>query len=254
MTSPLYLVESERLTGVDVGGALVLDGEEGHHAATVRRTRAGEKLLVADGAGRLARCVVEDVAGGAVALRVTDVESLPAPRPGLVLVQALAKGGRDELAVETATEVGVDAVVPWQAARSVVAWSGERGERSRRRWESAVRAAAKQSRRPMVPRVRAALDTRRLAERASSAARVLVLHEDAGLPLVSVPLPAPGTDGEIWVVVGPEGGIGDEELAALIAAGAVPVQLGPYVLRSSSAGPAALAVLSVRLGRWGAVS
>ena len=172
------------------------------------------------------------------------------PAPRLVLVQALAKGGRDELAIETATELGVDAVVPWQSARSVVVWSGERGERSRRKWGTTVRAAAKQARRAIVPQVRPTLTTAQLAASASAAAAVLVLHEAAGTPLTSVPLPEAGTDGEVLVVVGPEGGISDAELEALASAGGVPVRLGPHVLRSSSAGPAALAVLSARLGRW----
>jgi 16S rRNA (uracil1498-N3)-methyltransferase len=246
VTLPLYLVDPPALDEMGPGGALELGGDEGRHAATVRRTRAGERLLVADGLGRCARAVVEQVGQGRLALRVEDVHSVAPPVPGLVLVQALAKGGRDELAVETGTELGVDAVVPWQAARSVVVWSGERGERSRRRWEATVRAAAKQARRPLVPTVRPTAGTRDLAAAAASA-NVLVLHEDAPLPLAQAPLPA---DGELWVVVGPEGGIAPEELAELEQAGAVAVRLGPQVLRSSSAGAAALAVLSVRLGRW----
>lgn len=260
MTAPLYLVEPAALATLGCGDALLLDGDEGHHAATVRRTRVGEVLSVADGDGRLARCVVEAVDGRAVRLRVADVESLPAPRPRLVLVQALAKGGRDELAVETATELGVDAVVPWQAERSVVVWTGERGERSRRKWATVARAAAKQARRAVVPEIRATLSTPALAaairsavggeDDAGGAATVLVLHEEARLPLTSAALSTAGTVGEVWAVAGPEGGIGNDELAALTSAGAVAVRMGPLVLRSSSAGAAALAVLSARLGRW----
>ncbi len=246
MTLPLYLVDPPALDGVGPGDALELSGDDGRHAATVRRTRAGERLLVADGLGRCARTLVEQVGAGRLALRVEDVDSVAPPAPALVLVQALAKGGRDELAVETATELGVDAIVPWQAARSVVVWAGERGERSRRKWEVTARAAAKQARRPLVPVVRPTARTRDLAAAASSAC-VLVLHEDASLPLASAALP--GT-GELWVVVGPEGGVAPEELAELSGAGAVAVRLGPQVLRSSSAGAAALAVLSVRVGRW----
>jgi 16S rRNA (uracil1498-N3)-methyltransferase len=246
MTLPLYLLDPPALDGVAAGGELELGGDEGRHAATVRRTRVGEHLLVADGLGRRARAVVVRVAPGALLLRVEYVDTVEPPAPALVLVQALAKGGRDELAVETATELGVDAVVPWQAARSVVVWSGERGERSRRRWEQTVRAAAKQARRPLVPQVRPTLRTRDLAA-AAPAAGVLVLHEDADLPAARAPLPDAG---ELWVVVGPEGGVAPEELAELTDAGAVAVRLGPQVLRSSSAGAAALAVLSVRLGRW----
>jgi 16S rRNA (uracil1498-N3)-methyltransferase len=260
VTAPLYLVEPADLVAVRVGGAFVLDGEEGHHAATVRRTRVGETLLVADGAGRLARCVVEAVASRQVTLRVEDVDVLAPVLPRLVLVQALAKAGRDELAVQTATELGVDAVVPWQADRSVVVWSGERGERSRRKWESVARAAAKQARRAAVPGIRPTLSTPALAASIQDAfggagsgpsGTVLVLHEEAREPLTSVALPAAGVDGEVWVVVGPEGGIGGDELTALTTAGAVPIRLGSFVLRSSSAGAAALAVLSARLGRWG---
>ena len=261
MTAPLYLVDPAALAAAGPGDVLVLDGDEGHHAATVRRTRVGEVLSVADGEGRFARCVVEVVGGRAVHLRIADVDSVPMPLPRLVLVQALAKGGRDELAVETATELGVDAVVPWQAERSVVVWSGERAERSRRKWTSVARAAAKQARRAVLPEIRATVSTPALAAAIRSAvagqadaargAMVLVLHEEARQPLTSVALPTAGGAGEVWVVVGPEGGIGTDELASLTAAGAVAVRLGPLVLRSSSAGAAALAVLSARLGRWG---
>jgi 16S rRNA (uracil1498-N3)-methyltransferase len=246
VTLPLYLLDPPALDAVAAGAELELAGDEGRHAATVRRTREGERLLVADGLGRRARAVVVQVGPGRLLLRVEDVDRVAPPAPALVLVQALAKGGRDELAVETATELGVDAVVPWQAARSVVVWSGERGERSRRRWEQTARAAAKQARRPLVPEVRPTVRTRDLAE-AARAAHVLVLHEDAELPLAQAPVPAAG---ELWVVVGPEGGVAPEELAELTGAGGVAVRLGPAVLRSSSAGAAALAVLSVRLGRW----
>jgi 16S rRNA (uracil1498-N3)-methyltransferase len=250
VTAPLYLLEPTALAGIRPGDVVVLDGDEGHHAVTVRRTRPGETLLVASGEGLLAQGVVQDVAARSVRLRVEAITDAASPAPRLVLVQALAKGGRDELAIETATELGVDAVVPWQASRSVVVWSGERGERSRRKWESSVRAAAKQSRRAIVPRVRALRTTAQLASSAAAAAALLVLHEAAGTALTSVPLPEAGTDGEVLVVVGPEGGISEPELQTLTEAGGLPVRLGPHVLRSSSAGPAALAVLSSRLGRW----
>jgi 16S rRNA (uracil1498-N3)-methyltransferase len=250
VTAPLYLVADRALDDVLAGAGFVLDGDEGRHAATVRRTRVGERVDVGDGV-RLARCTVVRVSPGSLDLRVELVEDVPVLRPRLVLVQALAKGGRDELAVETATELGMDAVVPWQAGRSVVVWAGERGERARRKWESVARAAAKQSRRPQVPAVERPVTTARLAERiragVAGGGSALVLHEDADQPLADVVLPA---DGDLLVVVGPEGGIGSDELTALTDAGGRAVRLGPQVLRTSSAGAAALAVLSVRLGRW----
>ncbi|MDQ1288658.1 MAG: rRNA (uracil1498-N3)-methyltransferase [Actinomycetota bacterium] len=250
MSLPLFVAGRGSLDGVAPGSAFVLDGDEGRHAA-VRRIRAGERIDVADGAGRVARCVVGRAERDHLRLtveRVTDVE----PRlPRLVLVQALAKGGRDEQAVETATELGVDAVVPWQAERSVVRWSGDRADRSRHRWEATAFAAAKQSRRATVPLIEPCTGTAELVARAGPHGPgdevVLVLHEEAAEPLTRVTIPDAAA---VLVVVGPEGGITPGEIDRLTAAGARAVRLGPEVLRASSAGPAALAVLSARLGRW----
>ena len=246
MTLPLFLVDPSAVAAATVGAALVLDGPEGRHAATVRRIGVGEQVLLADGAGLRVVCAVEAVGRDELALRVLSVDCEPEPSPRFVLVQALAKGDRDEQAVEAATECGVDEVVPWQAARSIVQWRGERGEKARRKWETTVVAAAKQSRRARLPRVAELATTKTLTARVAGAGAAYVLHEDATRSLASQPLPA---DGDVLVVVGPEGGITPEEVAALEAAGAVTVRLGETVLRSSSAGPAALAVLSA-LGRW----
>jgi 16S rRNA (uracil1498-N3)-methyltransferase len=155
------------------------------------------------------------------------------------VAQGIAKGERGELAVQAMTEAGVDEIVPWPAARSVAVW---RDEKPLSRWRATVREAAKQARRPWIPRVSAPLPTARLAGRAT-----LVLDAAASVPLSAAPLP---DRGEIVLVVGPEGGIAPEELAAFAAAGALPVRLGDEILRTSTAGVAALAVLSARLGRW----
>ena len=235
------------MDGVLSGAGFILDGEEGRHAATVRRIRAGERIVLADGAGVIAHCEVTAAGSGRLDLRVDDVERLPPPPLALALAQALAKGGRDEQAVETATEIGVDVVLPWQAGRSVVRWQGERGDRARRRWETIAREAAKQSRRSRVPVVEEARSTPALARRAGAATLALVLHEAAERPLLDVPLPQAG---EVLVIVGPEGGIGDEELAVLTDAGAVAVRLGPEVLRASTAGPVTLGWLAAQTGRW----
>lgn len=251
MTAPLFLLPPAALDGTVPGAVLTLDGQEGRHAAAVRRVRPGEEIDLADGDGKLARARVESCGRDRVGARVLELVHVPAPTPQLVLVQALAKGGRDESAVETATELGADEIVPWQARHSVVVWSGDRGERSRRRWEATVRAAVKQSRQARLPPVSAMVTTAVLAERVRGAAAALVLHESADRPLTAQSLPGPGVPGELLVIVGPEGGIAEDELAGLAAAGAVAVRLGPQVLRTSSAGAAALAVLSARLLRWG---
>lgn len=257
MTTPLFLLPAPALDGLVPGAEVELTGAEGHHAVAVRRIRAGERVDVGDGAGRVARCTVTGHGRDRLVLRVLELAAAQVRQPRLVLVQALAKGGRDELAVQTATELGVDAIMPWRAERSVVVWQGERGVRAHRRWQDIAAEAAKQSRRLTVPAVLAPVSTAELAGLLATPtptggpAPALVLHEEAELPLAAVELPPAGTEAEVLVVVGPEGGIGAAELERLTAAGAIGVRLGPEVLRSSSAGPAALAVLSARLGRWG---
>lgn len=224
-----------------------LTGAEGRHAAGAKRLRPGERVELVDGRGTRARCVVADVARHEVLLDVDERVREPQAEPRVVVVQALPKGERGELAVELMTEVGVDAVVPWAAARCVAQWTGERGERALRRWRSAAREAAKQARRSWVPDVAPLSTTREVAERLGSAGGALVLHESAATPLTVVDLP---TRGEVVLVVGPEGGLTDDEVTAFVAAGALPVRLGPSVLRTSSAGAAAAAVVSARTARW----
>jgi len=246
VTAPLFFVTEDQLAGAAVGSGLVLDGPEGRHGATVRRIGVGEQVLLTDGAGRLAEAVVETVGVGELHLRLRAILQESEPDSRFVLVQALAKGDRDEQAIEAATELGVDEVVPWQAARSIVIWRGERAARSLRKWESVVLAATKQSRRARVPQVSQPANLAAVTGRVGSAALALVLHEEADRPLAGIELPAAG---DVLLIVGPEGGIAPDELDAFVAAGAVSVRLGPHVLRSSSAGPAALAVLSAA-GRW----
>ncbi|SFB16161.1 16S rRNA (uracil(1498)-N(3))-methyltransferase [Cellulomonas marina] len=260
MSAPVFLTEPGELDGVTAGGTFLLGGAEGRHAGVVQRRAPGERVDVVDGRGvRLVARVAAATADGVV-LDVEDRVEEPGPRVRLVLVQALAKGDRDELAVEAATELGADVVVPWQAERSVVVWRGERAAKSRARWLGTVRAAAKQSRRARVPDVEAALDTAGLARRAAevvgAGGAVVVLHEEATTPLAAVPLPgAPDVPVDepvdVLVVVGPEGGIAERETERLLAAGAVAARLAPHVLRTSTAGPVALALLAQRLGRWG---
>ena len=240
MTDALFLLE--RLAGAlpGVGGEVLVDGPEGHHAVAVRRLRAGERVVVADGSGGGVRGEVVDATKAGLRVRVTAVLDQPAPPVRMVVAQALAKGDRAELAVEMLTEVGVTEVVPWQASRSIARWSADRVERGLGRWRSTAREAAKQSRRLQVPLVSPPLGTRSLAERLAAADLALVLHEDATDAIATVALPVAG---EVVVVVGPEGGISPEELAAFEAVGARTVRVGDHVLRTSTAGVVALAAL-----------
>jgi 16S rRNA (uracil1498-N3)-methyltransferase len=246
MTERLFLVAPPALGSGQPGDTVLVDGPEGRHAASVVRLAAGERVLIGDGAGR--RALTEVVASDrrTVTARILTLETAPAPDPRFVLVQALAKGGRDEQAVEAATELGVDVVVPWQAGRSVVRWRGAKAATGPQRWEAVVAAATKQSRRMHLPEVKGLAGQDDVEALVRDAALALVLHEGAGMPLASVALPASGS---VVLVVGPEGGIDPGEVAALEAAGGIPVRLGRELLRSSTAGPAALAVLSARQ-RW----
>lgn len=254
MSAPVFLADAGKLDGHGPGSRYVLEGTEARHAGVVQRRRAGERIDVADGAGVRLECVIASVDPGRLVLDVVGRRDDPSPAVRLVLAQALAKGDRDEMAIEAATEVGVDEVVPWQAERSVVVWRGERAAKSRARWLVTVREATKQARRARLPQVAHAVDTTGLAERVrtvvSDGGAALVLDGAGTVPLASAPLPDGATPADVLVVVGPEGGIADAELKALADAGALVARLGPTVLRTSTAGPVALALLAQRLGRW----
>ncbi len=246
MSRPVFFVDPAVAASAVTGGRVVLDGPEGRHAATVRRIAPGEWVDLVDGAGRRLTGVVDSADRDALHVEVREVTDEEVPGPRLVLVQALAKGDRDDRAIEAATELGVDAIVPWQAARCIVQWRGERGAKARQKWVDVVRSATKQSRRSCIPDVREVVDRRGLLAAVERAAATYVLHEEATEPLAAQRLPE---SGEVLVVVGPEGGITPDELDALTGAGALVMRLGSTVLRSSSAGPAAIAVLSAS-ARW----
>jgi 16S rRNA (uracil1498-N3)-methyltransferase len=241
VTAPVFLAD-------DVAGdRVVLTGTEGHHAATVRRVRVGEAVDVVDGRGTRASCTVAVVGRDVVELIVVRRTTEAQPSPRVVLVQALAKRDRGELAVELATEVGVDEIVPWAAARCVVEWHGDRGAKALARWRSTAREAAKQSRRSWLPTVRDAHTTEEVVHVLRAATAAVVLHEGATQPLAGLVLPEAG---DIVLVVGPEGGLTEAEVRAFEAAGASAVRLGSSVLRTSTAGAAAAAVVSAATPRW----
>jgi 16S rRNA (uracil1498-N3)-methyltransferase len=248
MSRALFYVDA--LPGV--GELAVVDGDEGFHAANVRRLRPGEELDLSDGVGTVAHCVIEEATKGRLAARVVDVRAVAAPSPPVTVVQALPKSDRSELAVELATEAGADEFLAWQAQRCVARWDGaDRIDKGLRRWRAVARSAARQSRRAHIPAVTAAVSTVELAQRiggvVASGGVVLTLHESATEPLVEVPVERANS---LMLIVGPEGGIGAEELDDLRAAGAMVVRLGPTVLRTSTAAAVALGALGVLTSRW----
>jgi 16S rRNA (uracil1498-N3)-methyltransferase len=246
VTLPLHLVPS--LAGVRAGDQVSVEGDEAHHAVAVRRLRVGESVVLTDGAGTSLTGSVASTGKRVVAVQALSVETHPEPQPAVVVVQALPKGDRGELAVELLTEAGVARVVPWAAARSVAVWKGERIAKGLARWRSTAREAAKQSRRTWHPEVADLASTDQVTQLLGGAALAVVLHEEAGAPLSGLEVP---TSGSVVVVVGPEGGLTDDEIAAFAGVGAHPVRLGAEVLRTSTAGLAAVSALLSRTSRWG---
>lgn len=243
MSLPVFL--SDAVTGSSPGAEVVLGGDEGRHAGTVKRIRVGEQVVLTDGAGTSATCTVTDTDKTSLTLRVESIGYAERPSPLVTVVQAIPKGERGELAVEMLTEIGVDRIVPWAASRSVAVWRGDRATRSLAKWRSTARAAAKQARRSWLPEVTELATTDDVVALLAEADLAVVLHETAQVPLAAVSLDGVGA---IVVVVGPEGGLSDDELAAF--AEAEIVRLGTSVLRTSTAGIAAVAALLSRTLRW----
>ncbi len=242
-TPPVFLAGSAELER----GSITLSGAEGRHAATVRRLSVGERADVTDGAGTIAECAVTRTGPGVIELAVLARRVVPAAEPRIVVVQAIPKGDRGELAVETMTEVGVDVVVAWQAERCVARWRADRAGKALARWQATAREAAKQSRRAWIPVVTGPEGTPAIVRRVAAAGFAILLDPGAAAAFGSLAMPQRG---EIVVIVGPEGGVSPAEAGALTGAGATPARLGPTVLRSSSAGAVAAALALARSPRW----
>jgi 16S rRNA (uracil1498-N3)-methyltransferase len=243
---PLFFVASDELGVAGGSDVVVLTGAEGRHAGVVRRLRPGERVDVGDGAGLIASCVViGSGAGAGLELAVKARRTVAPPQPAITVIQAIPKGDRGELAVEEMTEVGVDRIVPWAAARSVPVWRGDNGLN---RWRATAREAAKQSRRAWIPEVTSVADTAAVAALIREAdGPAFLLDPGAVTPLARAVVPS---SGNVVIVVGPEGGLTEQEAAELLAAGAAAGRLGPTVLRTSTAGAVAAAVLLSRSNRW----
>jgi 16S rRNA (uracil1498-N3)-methyltransferase len=246
MSLPVHWVAS--LDGVRPGDRVAVEGDEAHHAVSVRRLRVGEQLVLTDGRGTTAIGAVADTGRRQLGVAVERVDRVDEPSPRVTVVQGLPKGDRGELAVEVLTEIGASRIVPWAAARSVAVWRGERGEKGLARWRSTAREAAKQARRSWFPEVAPLASTDDVVALVAGASLAVVLHEGADSGLSGLPM---ADDGTLLVVVGPEGGLTEDELAAFTRAGGHGVRLGAEVLRTSTAGVAAVAALLSRTGRWG---
>lgn len=247
MSAPTFLIDPQTAAQAAIGAALVLDGDEGRHAAAVQRIRIGEHLDLVDGGGTRITAEVIDTTKDSCTVRIDTIESEPEPHPVVTAVQAIAKGDRGELAVQMLTEAGIDAIVPWQAAHCVAKWDGDRAAKNHAKWQTTAREAAKQSRRSRIPRVESVSSTAAIADLITTADVALVLDEESSTALTSIDI---SSVGDITLVVGPEGGLSDTERELFAESGGDLVCLGTNVLRTSTAGVAALAVISAATGRW----
>ncbi|WP_026530723.1 16S rRNA (uracil(1498)-N(3))-methyltransferase [Haematomicrobium sanguinis] len=253
MSLPVFVIDVESARTLRPGDSYTLDGPEGRHAAGSMRLAAGESLDLVNGRGARWRATVKESAKNSLLLDIQSATTEEAPSPEVTVVQALAKGGRDEQAVESAVELGATAIVPWQADRSIVRWRDEKAKKGTEKWQDLVRSAAKQSRQSHIPTVSSPETSAQLCQRirravGESGGHAVVLHESATEPLVSF-LRETGP-GPLLLIVGPEGGITPSEVEAMVASGARTAHLGQRILRSSSAGPAALAAINTQWERW----
>lgn len=245
MSLPVHLVPS--LAGVREGSVVDVTGDEAHHAVAVRRLAVGEQVVLTDGCGTSGVGEIVDTGKRVMSVRLTSVDHVAPASPRITVIQALPKGERGELAVEVLTEIGAAVIVPWAASRSVAVWRGERALKSHAKWQATAREAAKQARRSWFPEVPPMASTKDVVALVRTADLAVVLHEEGPVSFASLTVP---TEGSIVVVVGPEGGLSPDELAAFAEAGVQGVKLGDEVLRTSTAGVAAVAALLSRTGRW----
>ena len=247
MSVPTFLIDSERARDAAIGATFILDGDEGRHAVAVQRTRIGECIDLVDGSGTRITAEVVETGKDSCTVRFDAIEHEPAPHPVITAVQAIAKGDRGELAVQMLTEAGVDVIVPWQAAHCVAKWDGDRAAKNHAKWQATARESAKQSRRSRVPQIESLSSTAAIADLIANADVAFVLDEESTTPLTSIDISAVG---DITLVIGPEGGLSDAERELFAESGGDLVLLGGNVLRTSTAGVAALSVISAATGRW----
>ena len=264
MTDALFLLDTEHddvpvnSDELNAGWKLALPQSVRRHAIQAMRLKDGDELQLSDGRGLRIHAVLCDAQQGIA--QVSSFSKEPQPITKLALIQALAKTGHDEQAIDTATQIGVDEVIPWQADRSIAKW---KVGRTGKKWRQVLEAATEQSRRSWTPELGECVTSKQLVAICKRACvrgdMVIVLHQDAtktwnqleeSIAALSDKCLQDGRQRTVYVVVGPEGGIGDTEIESFTNAGAEVCVLGSNILRASTAGPVALSLLARALGRF----
>ena len=220
-----------------VGASYSFNSEDANHAIKVLRIEVGEIFRVSDGNGGWANVQVNEVTKRSLETTVLEVGRQEPLEIKFTVVQALPKSDRAKEAVELLTEAGADVIVPWLANRSI-----SRTEVISK-FATTAREASKQSRRLFIPQLHETVKERGVIELIKNADLALVFHESAQVKLSEIITPQTKAK-NVVIVIGPEGGITEEELASFAAAGAHVAGLGRPILRSAHAGLAALSAVN----------
>lgn len=234
----LFFVAPEEL----VNDTIELTGAQAHHAISVLRVQKDEILRIADGQGNWVEGPITNLRKDALVIDVRRRGADINPKVEIAVAQALLKGDNQKSAIDQLVQAGVSRIIPWHAQRSV--GTVDKSEK----WLESIVSAARQSRRSQLPELEPVTDLKSLIESCSRYDLVIALHEGATKKLSDL-LPLSHLR-KVLLIVGPEGGMSNEEIELIKGADLEPVQMGETVIRADLAGALALAALNALTGTW----
>ena len=229
---------------ISTGQRQVLENEEAHHAIKVLRLNTGEVIKISDGVGNWVSGPIVEIAKKELFISITERGEIQAAKPELVLVQAITKSDRNKEMLELAVEAGVDRIIPWQSERSISKWQSD----SEQKWQVGIKQSCKQARQVKLPQLMQVMSTSEVIKSIGEGGFGIVFHEEASTKFSALTIP--NSHSSVYLVIGPEGGISEQELLSFQNNGSNVVRLGDTVLRSAHAGFAALSAVQTKLGRW----
>ena len=229
---------------ISTGQRQVLENDEAHHAIKVLRLNTGEVIKISDGVGNWVSGPIVEIAKKELFISITERGEIQAAKPELVLVQAITKSDRNKEMLELAVEAGVDRIIPWQSERSISKWQSD----SEQKWQVGIKQSCKQARQVKLPQLMQVMSTTEVIKSISEGGFGIVFHEEASTKFSDLTIP--NSQSSVYLVIGPEGGISEQELLSFQNIGSKVVRLGDTVLRSAHAGFAALSAVQTKLGRW----
>jgi 16S rRNA (uracil1498-N3)-methyltransferase len=220
-----------------------VDGDEAHHGVNVLRLKQSEQVKISDGVGNWGIGKVNQLSKKSFTVEISDRGFEPAPKQQVIVVQAILKNDANKEAVDFLTQVGADEIIPWQSQHSI----GKIDVKSLSKWQTVARESSRQSRRVRIPVITNTHSTESLISKIQDLENIFVLHESAENRLSQIEI---NQEADVFLIVGPEGGLSEFEVNTFMAAGAKVVRLGESVLRAANAGAAATSVVMSRTGKW----